>query len=108
MQRFTQFLNKYVVPPLTRVSENTYLSAIRAGMVATVPFTIIGSVFLITSYLPITGWDAIIEPYRPLLEVPVTATFGILSVIVCLSISYDLARRVLPSPLSASQRPGTW
>ena len=37
MNQATAFLNKYVVPPLTVVSENTYMKAIRAGMVAIVP-----------------------------------------------------------------------
>jgi cellobiose-specific phosphotransferase system component IIC len=50
----TGFLNKYVVPGLTVLSENTYLSAIRAGMVSIVPLTIIGGLFMIVSYMPIT------------------------------------------------------
>ena len=43
MSAATQFLNKYVIPPLTALSENTYLSAIRAGMVSVVPMTIIST-----------------------------------------------------------------
>ena len=42
MNQPTGFLNRYVVPPLTALSENTYMSAIRAGMVSVVPLTIIG------------------------------------------------------------------
>lgn len=38
----TGLLNKCIVPALTALSENTYLSAIRAGMVSVVPLTIIG------------------------------------------------------------------
>ncbi len=33
------FLNKHVVPPLNALSDNLYLSAIRAGMVAIVPLS---------------------------------------------------------------------
>jgi len=87
------FLNRYVVPPLTALSENTYLSAIRAGMVSVVPLTIIGGLFIIVSFLPINGWDKIIAPYLALLQVPVTATFGLLSVFVCFSIGYDLGKQ---------------
>ncbi|MBD3376306.1 PTS sugar transporter subunit IIC [candidate division KSB1 bacterium] len=87
----TQYLDKHIVPALTTFSENRYLSAIRAGMVATVPFTIIGSIFIIISFLPIPGWSEIIEPFLQVLQVPVTATFGLLAVIVCFSIAYDLA-----------------
>lgn len=91
MSRAVTFMEKHLVPTLTLLSENRYLSAIRSGMVATVPFTIIGSIFIIISFLPINGWDLIIAPYKQLLEIPVTATFGMLSVIVCFSIAYDLA-----------------
>jgi PTS system cellobiose-specific IIC component len=98
------FLNHYVVPPLTALSENTYMSAIRAGMVSIVPLTIIGGVFMIVAYLPvpeftiagfhIPSWESVIAPYLPLLQVPVTATFGLLSVFVCFAIGYDLGKRL--------------
>src|SRR6267154_2219932 len=88
------FLNRYVVPPLTALSENTYLSAVRAGMVSVVPLTIIGGVFMIVSFFPWPGWDKIVAPYLQLLQVPVTATFGLLSVFVCFAIGYDLGKQL--------------
>jgi cellobiose PTS system EIIC component len=88
------FLNQHVVPALTVLSENTYLSAIRAGMVSVVPLTIIGGLFIIVSFMPITGWDKLIAPYLQLLQVPVTATFGLLAVFVCFAIGYDLGKRL--------------
>src|SRR4051812_1470572 len=88
------FLNTRVVPFLTALSENTYLSAVRAGMVSVVPLTIIGGFFMIVAYFPAKGWDKIVEPWLPLLQVPVTATFGLLSVFVCFSIGYDLGRQL--------------
>ena len=87
-------LNKYVVPPLTVLSENTYLSAIRAGMVSVVPLTIIGGLFMVVSFLPVAGWDRTVAPYLPLLQVPVTATFGMLAVFVCFAIGHDLGTRL--------------
>jgi PTS system cellobiose-specific IIC component len=87
-------LNRHVVPALTALSENTYLSAIRAGMVSVVPLTIIGGLFIIVSYLPVTGWDKLVAPYLQLLQVPVTATFGLLSVFVCFAIGYDLGKQL--------------
>jgi cellobiose-specific phosphotransferase system component IIC len=72
----TQFLNKYVIPPLTALSENTYLSAIRAGMVSVVPMTIIGGLFMIVTNLPVPGWEETVRPMAHLLELPVTAMFG--------------------------------
>ncbi len=76
------------------LNDNAYLSAIRAGMVSVVPLTIIGGLFMILSYLPISGWEARIAPYLQLLQIPVTATFGLLAVFVCFAIGYDLGKRL--------------
>src|SRR5690349_5047793 len=88
------FLNTRVVPFLTALSENTYLSAVRAGMVSVVPLTIIGGFFMIIAYFPVDAWEKIVQPWLPLLQVPKTATFGLLGVFVCFSIGYDLGKRL--------------
>jgi cellobiose PTS system EIIC component len=93
-----RLLNRRILPALTAVSENTYMSAIRAGMVSVVPLTIIGGLFMIVAYLPVGGWDQRVAPYRQILQVPVAATFGLLGVIACFSIAYDLGRRLKVSP----------
>lgn len=90
----TGFLNRHVVPILTALSENTYLAAIRAGMVSVVPLTIIGGLFVIIANLPLGGWEAKVAPYAKLLNVPVTATFGLLAVFVCFFIGYDLGKQL--------------
>jgi PTS system cellobiose-specific IIC component len=94
VERATRILNKYVVPTLSAISENTYMSAIRAGMVSIVPLTIIGGLFLIVAEFPVAGWKSIVEPYSGLLQIPVKATFGLLAVFVCFAISYDLGQRL--------------
>jgi PTS system cellobiose-specific IIC component len=42
----------------------------------------------------LTGWDVLISPHRQLLEVAVTATFGLLGVFVCFAIGFDLGQRL--------------
>jgi cellobiose PTS system EIIC component len=79
---------------VTALSENIYLSSIRAGLVAVVPLTIVGGLFLIVAYLPVNGWADRVAPFLPILQVPVTATFGLLAVFTCLSVAYDLGRRL--------------
>ncbi|MCI0491898.1 MAG: PTS transporter subunit EIIC [Planctomycetes bacterium] len=81
------------MPALTVLSENTYLSAIRAGMVSIVPLTIIGGFFTILSFFPIAGWEKLVAPYLPLLQIPVTATFGLLAVFACFFVAYDLGKQ---------------
>jgi PTS system cellobiose-specific IIC component len=88
------FLQRHLVPALTALSDNTYLSAIRAGMVSVVPLTIIGGLFMIVAFLPFAGWETFIAPHLALLQLPVTATFGLLAVFVCFAIGYDLGRRL--------------
>ena len=94
MDQARNFLNQRVVPALTALSDNTYLSAIRAGMVSVVPLTIIGGLFMIVAFLPVPGWEARVKPYLQLLQVPVSATFGLLGVFVCFAIGYDLGQRL--------------
>ena len=94
MEKFAKALEKGLVPVLTKFAENKYMSAVRAGMVATVPFTIIGSVFMVICYFPAGGWDKIIAPYQNLFLIPVTATFGCLGIIVCFTIAYDLSKKM--------------
>jgi PTS system cellobiose-specific IIC component len=79
---------------LAGLTDNHYLSAVRAGMVAVVPLTIVGGLFTILSHLPFASWDALVAPHRELLEVPVAATFGLLGVVASLSIAYDLGKRL--------------
>ena len=78
---------------LAAFGENTYLAAIRAGMVAIVPLTIVGGLFLIVAHPPVAAWSARVAPYARLLQIPVTATFGLLGVFACLAVAYDLGRR---------------
>lgn len=98
MTALTAWLNRSLVPALTALSENTYLAAIRAGMVAVVPLTIIGGLFMVVAFLPVGGWDQLVAPWLDLLQVPVTATFGLLSVFVCFAIGYELARLLDQEP----------
>lgn len=86
-------LNRRIVPALTAFGDNPYMAAIRAGMVSVVPLTIIGGLFMIIAFLPIPGWEARIAPWMQLLQVPVTATFGLISVFACFAVAYDLGKQ---------------
>lgn len=87
-------VSKRLAPALAALSENTYLSAIRAGMVSIVPLTIVGGLFMIVAYFPNSRWEKLMQPYLQLLQVPVTATFGVLAVFACFAIAYDLGKRL--------------
>lgn len=89
-----EFFQHYLAPFLNRASENTYLSAIRAGMVSIAPLTIIGGLFTLLLNLPIAGWEDTLKPHLPLLQIPYTATFGLLAVFVAFAIAYDLGKQL--------------
>ncbi len=99
----TVLLPQRYVAFLAALSENRYLSAIRAGMVSVVPLTIIGGLFMVLTNLPLPGWEDRIAQYLPILQIPVTATFGLLAVFVCFAIGYDFGRQLkLEAVMSAS------
>jgi PTS system cellobiose-specific IIC component len=51
----------------------------------------------------VPGWEAWIGPYAQLLQIPVTATFGLLAIFVCFSVAYELAKQFgLEPPVSGS------
>lgn len=102
MDQATGFLNKRIVPALTALSENTYLSAVRAGMVAVVPLTIIGGLFMVVAEFPVEAWAKLIEPWKHLLQYPYKATFGLLAVFVSFAIGHDLGGRLKQEPLSSA------
>ena len=97
-----QTLANRVAPTLTRLSENVYLSAIRAGMVSIAPLTIIGGLFLIVTNLPVPGWEARVKPYTDLLQIPVTATFGLLAVFACLFVAYEFAKQLKQEAINSA------
>jgi PTS system cellobiose-specific IIC component len=94
--------NGRAVRALTALGDNTYLAAIRAGMVAVVPLTIIGGVFMIVAHPPVSSWDSRVAPYRELLQIPVTATFGLLAIVACFSIAYDLGQRLKQDAMASA------
>ena len=103
MARAIAQLTRHLVPALTALGEHTYLSAIRAGMVSLVPLTIIGGLFMVVAYLPLPGWERLVEPWLPLLQIPVTATFGLLGLVACFAIAHDLGTRLgQEGPVSAT------
>lgn len=89
-----------IMPYLIKIGDNKYLVSIRDGLSFTVPFTIIGSLFLIIGNLPIEAWMTIISPYSGLLGSMVTVTFGMLGLISAIGVGYSMAKQFKLEPLS--------
>lgn len=94
------FFEENIVPILLKVSQNRRLTAIRNGLAMTVPFTIIGSFFLIIGNLPIQAWMDFVSPYSDYLNAPVDVTFGMIGLISALGIGYYLAKEFEIEPIT--------
>ena len=85
---------------LSKIGENKYLISIRDGLSFTVPFTIIGSIFLIIGNFPIQAWIDFIEPYSGMLGSMVNVTFGMLGLIAAIGVGYSMGKNFGLEPLS--------
>lgn len=91
MNNFVDFLDSRVLPVATKISSQRHMTAIRRGIIATLPLTIIGSFFTILLNIPIESIAAIIEPYKAILDIPFRFTVGILSLYATFGIASSLA-----------------
>ncbi|MFM7075484.1 MAG: PTS sugar transporter subunit IIC [Planctomycetaceae bacterium] len=90
-----------VAARVTALADAPIPAAIRAGVVAVVPLTIVGGLFMLLAHPPLPALEGRLAPWQPLLEIPVTATFGLIGLFVCLAVAYDLAERRGQDRLSA-------
>lgn len=92
MNKLVSFVEHHISPPLMKLGENRYMVAVKNGMILTVPFTIVGSLFMIIAQFPVPAYQAVIEPYKNLISAPVSVTFSVIGLISLMGISYSLAK----------------
>ncbi|WP_055669201.1 PTS sugar transporter subunit IIC [Desnuesiella massiliensis] len=96
MDKFIKFIEEKIMPVALKISQQRHMRAIRTGIIATLPLTIVGSFFVIFLNVPITGYAEFIAPYKAIIDVPFRFTVGILSLYAAygmgaaLASSYDL------------------
>lgn len=95
------FLEKHLMGPMGKVAQMKFVRAITAAGMAAVPFTIVGSMFLVFSIIPLAFgfipgiqdfFDASFAKYTSLYMVANTATMGILALYFNLAIGYELTK----------------
>lgn len=83
-----------LMPYFIQFSNFKIIKALKNGFIRTVPFTLIGSVFLLIAEIPITGYDAFMAGIfganwtEPLYKVT-GATFDILAVFTAFTLAYE-------------------
>lgn len=100
-------LQDLFLPIVEKMDRNKHLSALKSGMVMTVPLTIIGGFFMLLAQPPINpstiqgtnfffsfllSWHAWAQANMAFLLLPYNLTIGLLSVYVVIAITYVLAK----------------
>uniref|UniRef100_UPI0025B87308 PTS sugar transporter subunit IIC n=1 Tax=Enterococcus sp. TaxID=35783 RepID=UPI0025B87308 len=84
-----------------KVGMQRHMVAIRKGIIATLPLTIVGSFFTILLNFPIESVAAFIEPYREVLDIPFRYTVGLLALYATFGIASSLAKSYKLDSLTA-------
>ena len=107
MSVFQDKLQDFFLPLVEKMDNNKHLSALKSGMVMTVPLTIIGGFFMLLAQPPVNpntlqgtnfffsfllSWHAWAQANIGFLLLPFNLTIGLLSVYVVIAITYVLAK----------------
>jgi len=95
---FFGVLEKYIMNPLGKMATTKFVRAIMNTGIAVIPFTIVGSLFLVLNILPtaipaLQGfYDAAIGNYTQLYMLANTATMGVLSLYFSVVLGYEFTK----------------
>ncbi|WP_270527026.1 PTS sugar transporter subunit IIC [Longibaculum muris] len=92
MEKFMKMIEEKLMPVALKISGQRHMQAVRQGVVATLPLTIVGSFFCILLNIPIDGYSEFIAPYLNIIDVPFRFTVGILALYAAYGIGASLAR----------------
>ncbi|MDT8901719.1 PTS sugar transporter subunit IIC [Anaeroselena agilis] len=92
MDKIFAWLDRNLIPFMTRLSEQRHLKAVRDGIISTIPLIIVGSFFLIIAFPPVPALAALVKPYTAQILLPFRLTMGLMALYAAHSIGYHLAR----------------
>ncbi len=99
MEKFFKFIEQTLMGPMTKLSQQKHIKAIRDGMVSTIPLTIVGSFFLIIAFPPVpSAWKETVPLFQWIqanignILLPFRLTMGIIALYAVYNIGYSLSR----------------
>ncbi|WP_155285979.1 PTS sugar transporter subunit IIC [Lacticaseibacillus zhaodongensis] len=97
------FINDKLLPGVMKFTNSKIITALKNGMIYTIPFIIVGSVFLILSSLPVASWAAWMNSTGlvPYFNQATNFSFNAMSLIAVIGIAYEWARNEGVDPLPA-------
>lgn len=96
--KFFQFLTKHLMTPMGKLAQFQIVRSVMAAGMASIPFTIVGSMVLILSVLPqsfpfLKGfWSVSFDRINSLYMLENTATMGTLALYFCLVFGYEYTK----------------
>jgi len=91
MDNFVNMLNAKILPVANKMGTQRHMTAIRKGIISTLPLTIVGSFFTIINNIPIESVANALLPYKEILDIPFRYTVGILALYATFGIASSLA-----------------
>lgn len=92
MDRFMNWVEKKLVPPMAKIGAQRHLLAIRNGVISTLSLILIGSFFLIFVNLPYKPWADALAPYSATIALPFRMTMGLMAIYATFVMGADLAK----------------
>ncbi len=106
MKNFTAWIEEKIVPVISKVTNTKYFLALRAGFMAIMPLTIIGSFFLLVTDFPLPGYPEFManlfgENWTIYVESAYRSTFNMMGFFLAGTMAYKLAEQYELDKLSS-------
>lgn len=92
MNKFFEFVEKVLMPPMAKLSEQRHLRAIRDGIISAMALIIVGSFFMMIAFPPIPALAEAVKPYVAKILIPYRLTLGLMSLYAAYGIGFSLAK----------------
>jgi PTS system cellobiose-specific IIC component len=97
------WLNKKLLPAVMKFTNSKIITALKNGMIYTIPFIIVGSVFLLLATPPIQSWQTWMNSTGlvPYWNQATNFSFNLMAIIAVVGIAYEWAKNEGVDPLPA-------
>lgn len=95
-----KWMEEKLLPLVSKLSQNKFLSAVRDGIAVIIPFTVIGALALIVGQFPIESWMNFIDQYADYIYCFSTVTLDCIGILALVGISYHMAINYEVDPVS--------
>jgi len=96
MQKFIKFIEEKLLPITSKLSNQRHLGAVRDGLIATIPITVVGSIFLLIPFIPLPFVENFFFVNNPHLVdrflLPFNMSLNLLAIFACFGIGSRLAK----------------